>query len=82
MGGHFGLPGAFLKSAPWVPKRALDENRWALVGSPGRLWRLKKSFLERSEIDAKTDPQKYLKMRGFGRSKTRFGDIRMTVSWF
>ena len=66
---HFGTP-FFSLSAPWVPKRGPEENRWPLVGSPGRFWRLKKSFLEGSEIGTKTEPKKYPKMRASRRPKT------------
>ena len=59
---HFGTP-FFSLSAPWVPKRAPDENRWAFVGSPGR--RLERSFLEESEIGTETEPQQSPEMRGF-----------------
>ena len=52
------------------------------MGSPGRPWRLKKSFWERSESDPKMDPKKYPELRALGRSKTRFGDIRMASARF
>ena len=44
--------------------------------------KVKKSFWERSESDPKTDPKKYPEMRVLGRSKTRFGDIRMASARF
>ncbi len=72
----------FLEIGPGIPKRAPSKKRWALVGSPGRPWRLKKSFWEGSESDPETDPKKYPEIRALGRSKTRFGDIRMASARF
>ncbi len=72
----------FLEIGPGIPKRAPSEKRWALMGSPGRPWRLKKSFWEGSESDPENDPKKYPEMRASGRSKTCFGDIRMASARF
>ena len=66
----------FSLSVPWPPKRAPDESRWALVGSKGRPWRLKRSFLEGSEIGIETELKKEPKRRALGRSKTSTSSVR------
>ena len=79
-GVHFGT--LFFEIGPGIPKRAPSEKRWAPVGSPGRPWRRKKSFWEGSESDPEMHPKKYPELRALGRSKTRFGDIRMASARF